>query len=181
MHRPELSRKPLVGEKGALRAISCIPGEGEPDYYRMEESERDGSYGVRLWTIRMPKRLELSLVAPGSMTFKHSSTGFRITRLARHVSGSIVLSFDGNHLNSSVGLETEYVPHSDDRRLLESQFFGSNKVHRLRDAFLDRSFEYTSTDTGRSRSEGRGAACSLLRTGTYGESDRRPFRLRLYL
>jgi hypothetical protein len=52
---------------------------------------------------------------------------------------------------------------------LESQFFGSNKVHRLRDAFLDRSFEYTSTDTGRSRSEGRRAACSLLRTGTYGD------------
>jgi hypothetical protein len=43
MHRPELSRKPLVGEKGALRAISCIPVEGEPDYYRMEESEHDGS------------------------------------------------------------------------------------------------------------------------------------------
>jgi hypothetical protein len=32
---PELSRKPLVGEMGALRAISCIPVEGEPDYYRM--------------------------------------------------------------------------------------------------------------------------------------------------
>jgi hypothetical protein len=43
MHRPELSRKPLVGEMGALRAISCIPVEGEPDYYRMEESEHDGS------------------------------------------------------------------------------------------------------------------------------------------
>jgi hypothetical protein len=64
MHRPELSRKPLVGEKGALRAIACIPVEGEPDYYRMEESEHDGSYGVRLWTIRMPTRLELSLVGP---------------------------------------------------------------------------------------------------------------------
>ena len=43
MHRPELSRKPLVGEKCALGAISCIPVEGEPDYYRMEESEHDGS------------------------------------------------------------------------------------------------------------------------------------------
>jgi hypothetical protein len=43
MHRPELSRKPLVGEMGALRAISCIPVEREPDYYRMEESEHDGS------------------------------------------------------------------------------------------------------------------------------------------
>jgi hypothetical protein len=67
-----------------LLELFCTPVEGEPDYYRMEESEHDGSYGVRLWTIRMPKRLELSLVAPGSMTFKHSSTGFRITRLARH-------------------------------------------------------------------------------------------------
>jgi hypothetical protein len=39
---------------------------------------------------------------------------------------------------------------------LENPFFGSNKVHRLRDAFLDHSFEYTSTNTRRSRSEGRG-------------------------
>ena len=43
MHRPELPRKPLVGEKGAHRAIALIPVEGEPDYYRMEESEHDGS------------------------------------------------------------------------------------------------------------------------------------------
>jgi hypothetical protein len=34
---------------------------------------------------------------------------------------------------------------------LENQFFGSNKVHRLRDAFLDHSCEYTSTNTRRSR------------------------------
>jgi hypothetical protein len=43
MHRPGLSRKALISEMGALRAISCIPVEGEPDYYRMEESEHDGS------------------------------------------------------------------------------------------------------------------------------------------
>jgi hypothetical protein len=102
MHRPELSRKPLVGEMGALRVISCIPVDGEPDYYRVEESEHDGSLD---WL--------------GT------------------VSGPIVLSFDGNHWNRSVGLETEHVPDSDDRWLLRNQFFGSNKVHRLRDAFLD--------------------------------------------
>jgi hypothetical protein len=43
MHRPELLRKPLVSEKGALRAISCIPVEGEPNYYRVEKAEHDGS------------------------------------------------------------------------------------------------------------------------------------------
>ena len=49
----------------------------------------------------------------------------------------IVLSFDGNHWNRSVGLEPEHVPDSDDRWLLENQFFGRNKVNRLRDGFLD--------------------------------------------
>ena len=146
MHRPELSRKPLVGEMGALRAISCIPVEGEPDYYRMEESEHDGSLDW-LGTVSRP----------------------------------IVLSFDGNHWNRSVSPETEHVPNSGDRQLLENPFFGSNKVHRLRDAFLDHSFEYISTNTRRSRSEGRGAAGILLRTWTYGESDRRLFRLRVHL
>jgi hypothetical protein len=140
------NKPPLVGKKGALRPICCIPVEGEPDYYRMEESEHDRSLD---WL--------------GT------------------VSGPIVLSFGGNHWNRSVGLETEHVPGSDDRRLLENQFFGSNKVHRLRDTFLDHSFEYTSTNTRRSRSEGRGAAGSLLGTWTYGESDRRPFRLRVHL
>ena len=37
--------------------------------------------------------------------------------------------------------ETEHVPNSGDRRILENQFFGSDKVHRLRDTFLDHSFE----------------------------------------
>ena len=97
------------------------------------------------------------------------------------VSRPIVLSFDGNHWNRSVGPETEHVPNSGDRQLLENQFFGSNKVHRLRDAFLDHSFEYISTNTRRSRSEGRGTAGSLLGTWTYGESDRRLFRLRVHL
>jgi hypothetical protein len=106
----------LVGEKSALRAISCNPVEGEPDYYRMEESELDGSLD---WL--------------GT------------------VSRSIVLSFDGNHWNRSVGTETEHVANSGDRRLLENQFFGSNKVHRLRGAFLDHSCEYTSTNTRISR------------------------------
>jgi hypothetical protein len=77
MHRPGLSRKPLVGEKGALRAVSCVPAEGEPDYHRMEESEHDGSPD---W--------------PGTL------------------SGPIVLSFDGNRWNRSVGLEPEHVPFS---------------------------------------------------------------------
>jgi hypothetical protein len=67
------------------------------------------------------------------------------------VSRPIVLSFDGNHWNRSVGPETEHVPNSGDGRLLENQFFGSNKVHRLREAFLDHSFENTSTNTRRSR------------------------------
>jgi hypothetical protein len=43
MYRQGLSRKPLVGEKGALRAVSCVPAEGGPDYHRMEESEHYGS------------------------------------------------------------------------------------------------------------------------------------------
>jgi hypothetical protein len=43
MHRPELLRKRLVGEKGGLKAISCIPVEGEPDYFSVEEAEHDGS------------------------------------------------------------------------------------------------------------------------------------------
>ena len=146
MHRPELLRKPLVGEKGALRVIFCTPVEGDPDYFRVEETEHDRSLD---WL--------------GT------------------VSGPIVLSFDGNHWNRSVGSETEHVPNSGHRRLLENQFFGSNKVHRLRDAFLDHSFEYTSTNTRRSRSEGRRAAGSLLRTWTYGESHRRLFRLRVHL
>jgi hypothetical protein len=120
--------------------------EGEPDYYRMEESEHDGSLDW-IGTVSRP----------------------------------IVLSFDGNHWNRSVGSETEHVPNSGDSRLLENPFFGSNKVYRLRDAFLDHSFEYTSTNTRRSRSEGRGAAGSLLRTWTYGESDRRLFRLSVHL
>ena len=53
------------------------------------------------------------------------------------VGGPIVLGFDGNHWNRSLALEPEHVPDSDDRWLLENQFFGSNKLHRLRDAFLD--------------------------------------------
>ena len=57
------------------------------------------------------------------------------------ISRPIVLRFDGNHWNRSVGPETERVPNSGDRQLLENQFFGSNKVHRPRDAFLDHSFE----------------------------------------
>jgi len=75
MHRPRLSRKPLVGKKGALRAVSCVPVEGKPDYHRMEESEH---YGSPDW--------------PGTL------------------SGPIVLSFDGNRSNRSVGLEPEHVP-----------------------------------------------------------------------
>ena len=43
MYRPGLSRKPLVGKKGALRAVSCVPAEGKPDYHGMEESEHYGS------------------------------------------------------------------------------------------------------------------------------------------
>src|SRR5215212_4813107 len=43
MHCPELLRKPLVGEKGALRVIILYPVEGEPDYYRAEEAEHDES------------------------------------------------------------------------------------------------------------------------------------------
>jgi hypothetical protein len=76
MYRPGLSRKPLVGKKGALRAVSCVPAEGKPDYQRME-SEHDGS----------PDR-------PGTL------------------SGPIILSFDGNRWNRSVGLEPEHVPFS---------------------------------------------------------------------
>jgi hypothetical protein len=77
MHRPGLCGKLLVGEKGALRAVSCVPVEGEPDYHRMEQSEHDGS----------PDR-------PGT------------------VGGPIVLGFDGNRWNRSVGLEPEHVPFS---------------------------------------------------------------------
>jgi hypothetical protein len=77
MYRQGLSRKPLVGKKGALRAVSCVPAEGEPDYHRMEESEHDGSPD---W--------------PGTL------------------SGPIVLRFDGNRWNRSVGLEPEHVPFS---------------------------------------------------------------------
>jgi hypothetical protein len=43
MYRQGLSRKPLVGKKGALGAVSYVPAEGKPDYHRMEESEHDGS------------------------------------------------------------------------------------------------------------------------------------------
>ena len=68
---------------GALRVILCIPVEGEPDYFRVEESEHDGSLDW-LGTDSRP----------------------------------IVLSFDGNHWNRSVGPETEPVPNSGDRRLL---------------------------------------------------------------
>jgi endonuclease/exonuclease/phosphatase family metal-dependent hydrolase len=53
------------------------------------------------------------------------------------LSGPIILGFDGNHWNRSVDLEPEHVPASDDPWLLENLFFGSNRVHRLRDAFLD--------------------------------------------
>ena len=53
------------------------------------------------------------------------------------VGGPIILGFDGNHWNRSLDLEPEYVPASDDPWLLENLFFGSNKLHRLRDAFLD--------------------------------------------
>lgn len=64
--------------------------------------------------------------------------GYRsIGEWLRVVSGPIILGFDGNHWNRSVDLELEYVPASDDPWLLENLFFGSNKLHRLRDAFLD--------------------------------------------
>jgi len=53
------------------------------------------------------------------------------------VSGPIVLGFDGNHWNRSLALESEHVPDSKGRWLLEKQFFGSNKLHRLREALLD--------------------------------------------
>ena len=53
------------------------------------------------------------------------------------LSGPIILGFDGNHWNRSVDLEPEHIPASDDPWLLENLFFGSNRVHRLRDAFLD--------------------------------------------
>jgi hypothetical protein len=43
MHRPGLWRKPLVGKRGALRSVNCVPAEGGPDYHGMEESEHDGS------------------------------------------------------------------------------------------------------------------------------------------
>lgn len=52
-------------------------------------------------------------------------------------SGPIVLGFDGNHWNLSVDLEPEYIAESDSPWYLENRFFGSNKNHRLRDAFLD--------------------------------------------
>jgi hypothetical protein len=123
MHRPELSRKPLVGEKGALRVIFCTPVEGDPDYVRVEKTEHDRS---------------LDWLGP--------------------VSGPIVLSFDGNHWNRSVGLETEHVPDSDDRWLLENRFFGSNKVHRLRDAILDhllRVHQYQYEEIKKRRPRGR--------------------------
>jgi hypothetical protein len=77
MHRPGLSRKPLVGEMDAPSALSCTPVEGEPDYHRTEESEYDGSPD---WS--------------GTL------------------SGPIVLSFDGNRWNRSVGLEPEHIPYS---------------------------------------------------------------------
>jgi hypothetical protein len=77
MHRPGLFRKLLVGKKGALRSVSCVPAEGEPDYHSMEESEHNGSPD---W--------------PGTL------------------GGPIVLRFDGNRWNRSVGLEPEHVPFS---------------------------------------------------------------------
>jgi hypothetical protein len=85
MHRPGLSRKPLVGEKGAPRVIVypcgvplwCTPVEGGPDYRRMEQPEHDGSPD---W--------------PGTL------------------GGPIVLGFDGNRWNRFVGLEPEHVPYS---------------------------------------------------------------------
>jgi hypothetical protein len=43
MHRPGPSRKFLVGKKSVLRAVTCAPANGEPDYHGMEESEHDGS------------------------------------------------------------------------------------------------------------------------------------------
>ncbi len=53
------------------------------------------------------------------------------------VTGPILLGFDGNHCNLSVDLDPQPVPASDDPWLLENLFFGSNKLHRLRDALLD--------------------------------------------
>jgi hypothetical protein len=43
MHRPELLRKPLVGEKGALRVTLYPRGGRARLYYRVEEAEHDGS------------------------------------------------------------------------------------------------------------------------------------------
>jgi hypothetical protein len=146
MHRPELSRKLLVGEKGALRVIFCTPVEGDPDYFRVEESEHDRSLD---WL--------------GT------------------VSGPIILSFDGNHRNRSVGPEIEHVPNSGDRRLLENQFFGSKKVHRLREAFLDHLLRVHQHEYEENKKRRPRAAGSLLRTWTYGVSDRKPFRLRVHL
>lgn len=51
--------------------------------------------------------------------------------------GPTVLGFDSNHWSRSVDLGPRYVPDSDDPWLLENQFFGSNEIHTLRDAFLD--------------------------------------------
>ncbi len=53
------------------------------------------------------------------------------------ISGATILGFDGNHWNRSTNLEPKPVPDRNDRWLLENQFFGSNEVHKLRDAFLD--------------------------------------------
>ena len=51
--------------------------------------------------------------------------------------GPIVLGLDGNHWNRSVDLEPKNVPDTADPWLLENRFFGVNKPHRMRDAFLD--------------------------------------------
>lgn len=53
------------------------------------------------------------------------------------VGGPAVLGLDGNHWNRSVKLEPGHVPDSDDPWLLENRFFGANKPHKMRDAFLD--------------------------------------------
>jgi hypothetical protein len=66
MHRPVLSRKPLVSEKDTLRVIlyprrgRVYPVEGEPDYYRVEEAALLGD------NTRQPRRATSNTTATRS-------------------------------------------------------------------------------------------------------------------
>ena len=51
--------------------------------------------------------------------------------------GPTVMGFDANHWNLSIEIDVPFVPSDDNKWLLENQFFGSNGLHTLRDAYLD--------------------------------------------